>query len=140
MPRERGEHSTYKPVMLAVPLAADTSRAAAGGGAGGGAFGAPQALSTGPVLLADADTRQLLHSIDSRAMRSGRDLIQTQFGGADLPSNLTGMTEKVGRRSHTRMVVVQGGGDDCASRGGVAASSCRSLVVTGLCVSMRSCC
>ncbi|WIA32674.1 hypothetical protein OEZ86_003475 [Tetradesmus obliquus] len=47
-----------------------------------GAFG--KALASGPVLLADADTRQLL----TQQLKSGRDLIQTPFG------NLPQISEK----------------------------------------------
>lgn len=44
-----------------------------------------RALHTGPVLLADADQKDLLSS----ELKSGRDLIQTPFG------NLPTITEKV---------------------------------------------
>jgi hypothetical protein len=40
------------------------------------AAAAPKALTTGPVVLADADSRDLL----STQLRSGKDLIQTPFG------------------------------------------------------------
>lgn len=55
------------------------------------AAAAPKALTTGPVVLADADSRDLL----STQLRSGKDLIQTPFG--QLPT----ISEKVcqaGRR------------------------------------------
>jgi hypothetical protein len=58
----------------------DTAAAAAATSGGGG-----KALASGPVLLADADTRQLL----TQQLKSGRDLIQTPFG------NLPQISEKV---------------------------------------------
>lgn len=48
---------------------------------------APQALATGPVMLADADGKRLLTAVDK--LKSGRDLIQSPFG------NLPTISEKV---------------------------------------------
>jgi hypothetical protein len=70
--------------LSTLPLAdaADEQSAAAATASSGG-FG--KALASGPVLLADADTRQLL----TQQLKSGRDLIQTPFG------NLPQISEKV---------------------------------------------
>ncbi|KAF6253822.1 hypothetical protein COO60DRAFT_386745 [Scenedesmus sp. NREL 46B-D3] len=57
----------------------ESAAAAAAAGGGGG-----KALASGPVLLADADTRQLL----TQQLKCGRDLIQTPFG------NLPQISEK----------------------------------------------
>eukprot|EP00775_Hariotina_reticulata_P003197 gene3197-3475_t len=64
------------------------------------------ALSTGPVVLADADSRSLLTAADE--FKSGKDLIQTPFG------NLPQISEKVGgggsRDIHLENFSVSNGG------------------------------
>jgi hypothetical protein len=71
--------------LLSTPPLADAAdeESAAAAAASSGGFG--KALASGPVLLADADTRQLL----TQQLKSGRDLIQTPFG------NLPQISEKV---------------------------------------------
>jgi hypothetical protein len=73
-------HPCCLPLLLPPADAADDEAAAAAAGGGGG-----KALERGPVLLADADTRQLL----TQQLKSGKDLIQTPFG------NLPQISEKV---------------------------------------------
>jgi hypothetical protein len=79
------EHDALCVALFICPApadAADEASVAAASAAGGG-FN--KALASGPVLLADADTRQLL----TQQLKSGRDLIQTPFG------NLPQISEKV---------------------------------------------
>jgi hypothetical protein len=85
-------HACNPPTQPRAPTA-DPNRK----GAAPTASGVPQALTSGPVTLADADPRRLLNSIDSVAMKSGKDLIQATFtAGGDANCGLSSMTEKVG--------------------------------------------
>jgi hypothetical protein len=70
----------HQHLLLLSPLADAADEESAAAAAAG------KALASGPVLLADADTRQLL----TQQLKSGRDLIQTPFG------NLPQISEKVG--------------------------------------------
>ncbi len=80
-----------KPPRRTTSVCADPNRK----GAAPSASTLPQALTSGPVTLADADPRRLLNSIDSVAMKSGKDLIQATYSAGGDSFGLSSMTEKV---------------------------------------------